>query len=102
MSTQEPTPNAAGGASALTNGLERPVLCVRPHRHRELLGLPEELEVGWMVSGHFWAFAACKNGAAFDTLCADLRSEHGNFDISDMRSNAELCGARRASERTPG
>lgn len=76
-----------GAASALSAGLERPVLCVRPHRHRELLKLPEELEVGWLRGGHFWGFAACKNATAFDALCEDLRRHHGEIDISDMRSN---------------
>lgn len=80
----------AGAASALSDGLERPVLCVRLHRHRELLELPEELEVGWLRGGHFWGFAACKNAAAFDALCEDLRKRHGEIDISDMRSNPKL------------
>jgi len=82
------TDNSADcGQSRSTVGLERPVLCVRPHRHRELLKLPEELEVGWLQGGHFWGFAACKNAAAFDALCEDLRKHHGEIDISDMRSN---------------
>ena len=89
MTTEQPQADAsaAGGQSRSTDVLERRLLCVRPHRHRELLRMPEELEVGWMVSGHFLAFAACKNAAAFDSLCADLRSKHGEFDINDMRSN---------------
>jgi hypothetical protein len=66
---------------------------VRPHRHRELLKLPEELEVGWLRGGHFWGFAACKNAAAFDALCEDLRKHHGEIDISDMRSNAKVTGS---------
>lgn len=89
---------ADGARSALSAGLERPVLCVRPHRHRELLKLPEELEVGWLRGGHFWGFAACKNAAAFDALCEDLRRHHGEIDISDMRSNVE----RNRPERSEG
>lgn len=91
--TDEQTPQDANeatiGPSRSTAGLERPVLCVRPHRYRALLKLPEELEVGWLRDGHFWGFAACKNAAAFDALCEELRKRHGKMDISDMRSNAE-------------
>lgn len=99
MTIEQPLTDAstAGGQSRSTDVLERRLLCVRPHRHRELLNLPEELEVGWMVSGHFWGFAACKDSAAFDALCADLRSKHGDFDISDMRSNVEVTGLAAAS-----
>ena len=88
-------------ASVLTDVLERRLLCVRPHRHRELLNLPEELEVGWMVSGHFWGFASCPNGTAFDALCADLRGKHGDFDINDMRSNDSLTGGCAAPVENP-
>ena len=98
--TNEKTTDSA--ASALSAGLERPVLCVRPHRHRELLKLPEELEVGWLRGGHFWGFAACKNAAAFDALCEDLRKHHGEIDISDMRSNAKVTGSPALSASPRG
>jgi len=70
--------------------VERRVLSVRPHRHREILGLPEELEVGWIVSGRFLRFGACKNREAFDRLCADARSLYGDFDVYDEMPNAGI------------
>ena len=77
----------------LSAGLERRVLCVRPHRHRERLGLPDELEVGWIVSGHFLKFGACKNHAAFESLCTDARAKYGDFEVLDESSNARLSRA---------
>jgi len=72
------------------DGLVPRVLCVRPHRHRDRLHLPDELEVGWVVNGHFLKFAACKNRTAFDSFCADLRAQVGDFYLRDECSNAKV------------
>ena len=63
--------------------LVKRTLCVRPHPLRALLKMPEELQVGWMLSGVFWRFGACKNRAAFDLLLIDLRKQYGDFYVQD-------------------